>query len=1216
MAEIIGLVSGILALVSATVKTTKVVTDLVTGIKDAPDHIKELEHDVKSLSDILNRLETAEKQRLATIKSQINPSNEKSNGAKTTPVSSEEVYDTIRGHLEYCKRVLKGVEGDLQPVAEKMGGSKKQVAWASVCVAFTEKSIKEHSSRLSKVKMELMLTMVIDIRSAVLASSTNKGVPSGSDSANDPPPEYPGFDPKIKRRDSLLRETIRRSSVINRFRSSGSKAGSGEEPQDETPKQLPTFSQVVSSTMDDMSRSIASETKGGFSMSTLKIVWKNDLEQIQLLLKLEKETVQNLKKTINDYMCDVFTTSISANVSTMNDIKDAAEGTLKWIDKTPEYIQWRAPGSHQILLLEGKAGSGKSVFTKTLCQTISTLPMSEVGKEEQTSVSALDKTAMSPVVLTYFFNKRVRAEESCVDILKAFVCQYLNENKGDFTTVYQRCKSLCDQWDPAKTENFRFGFANLLDIFTTILQVSKKPVYCVVDAMDECHSDRDLEEFMGYLPSLLKYNEHSRLFMSSRPDWIADNDFSKFDPQPLKIVLHPDVTEEDISQLIELELCRLRSKLTIDDADKSALKKKLTNKAEGMILWVVLAFRRIQDHIKTKLSPTLKWLEKMVEKLPREIFGMYDHIMATIREKYGKTHHSPGEVDSSSEEEENEETSNLAVYGKLVLWVARAKRPLTLKELQFALALDIKDTCLTDVKKKITPDIDKVIGRIPFLEIISAERFAESADDEDSHWGVFIPRRARVPSSTVRFIHQSAREYILRSADSPSEKGPDDGTRFTYPKLDDTCIGNLCVSFLSFKDFDSGPIRGFKEPVRFNDGFKKFLEDYAFLEYCCSYWGYHLNRASDLDDATKAHVANWICNRKNNMRIYFQVSNYAMFGRTMDYVDKEFGLIAAAGLGIEWLVDYLIAQGHNLDERDEWGRTGFQLAAGRGFTPCAEKLANAGADTSMDFLLELPTERMCWDTVDNIKKSLDEGTQDLEETDEFGRTPIFYVCARGDAELLSAVLEKGPNLGFKDKYGRLPIDVTLDLECRELMLEKMKKDGIERTPEMSKKIACLHDTFSHETHWLEQRVFCDFCGRGIRTFYFHCCDCSTEDHGFNVCSQCHNLEKYCLDPSKTHKLLPRVTADWLVSSLDYSPNMATAKVESPIKWKLDRGEYDESEEEDENENNGGDEEITPVPTTGVESVVYEKKDKRKEETVVRVQAVEGQDAGCCKCVVQ
>ncbi|KAK6537325.1 hypothetical protein TWF694_011515 [Orbilia ellipsospora] len=1132
MAEALGLASTIIGLASTAISITRVIVELIKDIQDAPEYITDLQGDVQRLRSILVRLETAEKQRQASIGAKLVSAND---------TNADDENDTLKDQLKYCKTVLKGVEDELAPVLSQMRGSKKQVLWASVCVAFTEKSIKEHASRISKAKAELLFTMVVDIRFAVLASGSSAN--STAQPAQAQPVDSPiDFDLQEKRRDSsIIRDALRNKAIINKIKQSKGKLDPVKEAGES--QQTPTFSEVIASTMDNMSKSVA----GDYNISTFKMLWQYDLERIQSLWELDAGTVEQLKRTINDQMCKIFISSLASNTSTMNEIKDAAEGTLTWIEQTREFTDWQASNDYKLLLVEGKAGSGKSVFTKTLCQNLT---------------RQSDPPTTTPVLLSYFCNKRVRAQESCLDILKAFIAQYFQENKSDFTTVYKWCKALYEKWDPLETSAFVFNVSNLLEILSTTIQVSDRRVYCVIDAMDESQRDDDMEVFLNRLSSILKRNDNARLFMSSRPDWIADNDLSAF--SPLTIVLHPGITEKDISQLVELELCKLESKFTIDPKEKAALKKKLVKKSEGMMLWVVLAFRRIHERIKGMLSPTVKWLERMVEKLPREIYGMYDSIMTNIRNKYGKSHHHIGAVCTSDEDEEDEESSNLAVYGKLVLWVARSARPLTVRELQFALALDIKDTCLDDMKKRINCDIERVIGRIPFLEIIPADQFAESEEDAEENGplaqGVWRPRRASTPSSTVRFIHQSAKEYILKSADTSYEVTSDE-SRFVYPKLDDACIGNLCVNFLSFKDFDSGPIREFKEPVRFQEGFRKFMEEYGFLEYSSSYWEHHLNLALNLSEATKAHVADWICNRKNNMRVLFQVTNFCMEGEWTDFIDGEFGLLCAAGGGIEWLTDYLILKGHDINERDEWGRTPFMLATYRGYTATAKKLVDAGADTDMTFLIEYPGSEddifgmICGAPASVVVKAMEQASaKDIETKDGYERTPVFYACARGDAELLAAVLERDPDLDVKDSYGRLPIDVTMDAECRELVRDRMKAKGLKLSAAMEMNVPCMHNMFRDGKPYFDQVLYCDFCGRPLYTFYFHCCECSCEKDAFNVCVQCHDKGKRCLETE--HKLLGRVTADWLVSSLDYTPHMANAKVESPIKWSLKGGESD------------------------------------------------------------
>ena len=759
----------------------------------------------------------------------------------------------------------------------------------------------------------------------------------------------------------------------------------------------------------------------------------------------------------------------------MNDINDAAEGTLQWIDTTDEYMQWQESEESRLLLLEGKAGSGKSVFTKTLWKTAS-----------QSIEKSKSKNA---AVLSYFCNNRVRPQESCLEILRAFIYQYLRDDKSRFTEIYEKCNSLVDVWDPSQPDQFEFDMDKLLDVLATILNLpEQKTIYCIVDAIDECQNDENLEKFIGQLPSLLKPNANAavKLFISSRPDWIADNNFLQL--KPLKIVLRPEVTEKDIAQVVELELCRLETKLTISKNEKEALKKKLISKAEGMMLWVILAFRRIQERIKGMLAPTLKWLEKMVEKLPREIFSMYDHIMTSIRKKYGKVRaRGSPEYTESSESEDEKECSNLAVYGKLVLWVARAGRPLTVTELQYALALDLKDTCFDEMKSRVNRDIERVIGRIPFLEIISADRADEDSNQyEDAHEDSWLPKQAMAPSSTVRFIHQSAKEYILRSAENSDKKDAEKDADFKYPKLDDACIGNLCVNFLSLKDFEAGAVRKFEDGVRFREGFKKYVNDYGFLEYCALFWAYHLNRAPNLPEAVKANVGKWICDRKNNLRLYAQVSNFVLFDECTDFIDGEFGILASAGAGIDWLTEYLIKEGHDIDARDDWGRTAYMLATWRGYAKTGKILADAGANTNCNFLIRCPGDRDDFHSkvlsveIKYIQEAIDEGIEINERDYYFERTPIFYACARGEAEIVTLILAQNPDLSVKDKYGRLPIDVTLNSECRDLIIKKMREKKIKCTQEMVSKIPCVHP-YNGE---ILGPPHCNVCGRNLWTFYY------------------------------------------------------------------------------------------------------------------------------------
>ena len=49
----------------------------------------------------------------------------------------------------------------------------------------------------------------------------------------------------------------------------------------------------------------------------------------------------------------------------------------------------------------------------------------------------------------------------------------------------------------------------------------------------------------------------------------------------------------DIAQIVETELCKIQNILTIKGEEKVRLKEKIVSKANGMILWVILAMREI-----------------------------------------------------------------------------------------------------------------------------------------------------------------------------------------------------------------------------------------------------------------------------------------------------------------------------------------------------------------------------------------------------------------------------------------------------------------------------------------------------------------------------------------------------------------------------------------------------------------------------------------------
>ncbi|KAF2497249.1 hypothetical protein BU16DRAFT_354597 [Lophium mytilinum] len=1081
----LGAATSVMAVVSAAISTATTIINLINNIQDAPEIIADLNENLNTLRVVLDRLSKTE----ALSQTEDEKADDSSYATK----------DAVNGCNKVLRRMINEV---LNPLQEKLKGGKIQAAWAVIRTTALDQSIKDNLVRLESSKTTLILALAVDERYA-RKIETQQTTPTKF-----------GF-----RRSSTFGLSSKRQQRLDADAAQGTPLEPPPPYQTQSPD--PAFSQILTSALEHMEKEIVAngpKSRNEHSDSVVQKLWDSDLNKIQSVWKPNLQTVQNLKHVIDDYTCDTFLQSLKALPGTKNEIDDASPLTLGWIWTNDEYLEWQRPES-KMLLVYGKAGSGKSVLSKTVLGRIH----AETEKSDPNSV----------VVLSYFCNSRKRPEESVLNVLKAFIFQFLRANKGEFRRLLENCDSLKSQWNPSNVGEFEFSFDALWDIFETVLDSPQKSrFYCIIDAMDECEHDDDKTKFMKRLPQLFngKLKAELKMLISSRPDWMTDwmteKDFSHISPKPLEISLGSELMREDIARIVDEEFRLIKGISTIDENEKEILKENLVFKANGMILWAKLALREIRK----KLGITLKWLRDVVEKMPTGLSEMYDRILADLVKRYGSN-------EETTERPKEDWESDLSLSWRIIQWVARAGRPLTLEELQVAVAIDLHDTCFKDVKGKTPLNIESVVQRIPFLEIISPDEETEESDDGPSD-NEFEPAQTMSPSSTVRLIHQSAKDYLLKT--STPFGGEMEAKGFTLPKFDDSNIAALCTTLLKFEDFSAGPVRECPDGVRFADYFQDYIEGFGLLEYAASFWGYHLQRVSEPDDALKFLVNSFACDSPNHVRLYCQVGNFVTFGRDTDFVEDYFGLHVVAGEGVDWMVQYYIDRRNNLNKRDQWGRTAYMMAVGRKRMKSAQILEAAGADTSLKMLslwrynpTELHTAAEDGDE-DEVVKLLEQGSE-VDELDSCGRNALFYACFNGDVDIITTLLDANASLTVKDKRGRIPLDVALDPDCRELIIQKMQEQGIECTQSQLSKSACLHYNDLHKN--------CDRCGMMIWAVYYHCCDCSGKNP-YVICEGCAKKGRRCLNDS--HELLRRVDADGLDSWFEYTPHLADIVFEDPV----------------------------------------------------------------------
>ena len=159
-------------------------------------------------------------------------------------------------------------------------------------------------------------------------------------------------------------------------------------------------------------------------------------------------------------------------------------------------------------------------------------------------------------------------------------------------------------------------------------------------------------------------------------------------------------------------------------------------------LWVAF---QLEDLCHQKCDADIR---KALRTLPRDLTETYNRILIRIVK------------------DRNEQ-----IVSKIFRWVAAAKRPLHLDELQEAIAIEPKDPYLR--KDRLVTNINNIISWCGGLTILQEE------------------------DSVVQFAHHSVREFLLSDHYDMRTKS----LHFRLPTVDHD-VGEICVTYLHFNDFE------------------------------------------------------------------------------------------------------------------------------------------------------------------------------------------------------------------------------------------------------------------------------------------------------------------------------------------------------------------------------------------------------------------------------
>jgi ankyrin repeat protein/Cdc6-like AAA superfamily ATPase len=501
-------------------------------------------------------------------------------------------------------------------------------------------------------------------------------------------------------------------------------------------------------------------------------------------------------------------------------IRRYEDGTGVWILDHPNFKAWQA-GMRDTLFCPGNPGTGKTMLSAMVVRHL------------------IQTVRSADVAVVFLYCKYDQRQQQSAEQLIASLARQL---------VAMAAK-VPDSVDEAfeKRDESRFISPTMQEMLLAAIKCFSR-VYLVVDALDE-GDELSIKELISTIRSLHKSGV--KLLATSRFLPEIEAQFAD-DPWVEIRALDSDIEKYATSRLTELQRC-VRNSTDL----RAEVVQAIVTSTRGMFLLAKLKIDSLRD------KRNVKAVKATLQKLPSGS-DAYDPAYNLAMDRI--TGQSPGDH---------------ALAQKVLTWVVYAMRPLSVVDLETALAVELGELEL---------DPDSITSVVDLLSLCAGL--------------VIVEEQAKV----VRLVHYTTQDYLSRNP----------GHLLNNPHR---ALSDVCVSYLGLDDFMAG---GWADPAE--DLVKQrysHVEQYPFLSYAATHWEDHVERASPLDESKEAEQTislNLRLFRHDElMESYFRAKGEWKFiswsEGSCDWFDFEqkTGLQYAAGRGMCKTVSALIEIDFNLD---------------------------------------------------------------------------------------------------------------------------------------------------------------------------------------------------------------------------------------------------------------------------------------------------------------
>ncbi|EHK41445.1 hypothetical protein TRIATDRAFT_321663 [Trichoderma atroviride IMI 206040] len=494
-------------------------------------------------------------------------------------------------------------------------------------------------------------------------------------------------------------------------------------------------------------------------------------------------------------------------------------------------------------------------------------------------------------------------------------------------------------------------------------------IICVLDAIDECEDQgsqlaQELCKLYGAANDF-----HLKFLLTSRPYGNIHRGFRPLEIPGLPVIHLSGESEDEVRKIsqeidifIRFKVKDIAKRLKLLEEEQNLLLQELMKISHRTYLWVYLTLDLIERDIVVD-----KTISTAASCIPETVDEAYDRILS--------------------------KSCDFKQAKKILHIIVAAVRPLTLKEMSFALLLRKSHHSWEDIDLK--PEI----------------RFRQELRDV---CGLFIV----VIDSKIYLLHQTAKEFLLRNN---TQQPVEAHERFTWKRSlnlleSHHILSNICIWYLLLLEADAKLFRRVGiSYLRDNDR--------IFLDYSTKYWAIHFREQRIEAQEEKTELILKICDIESRLcQVWFQ----EYWTSTNTKFPKGFTtLMMTAYFGLQTAVQSLLKIDVDINCQDDtYQRSALSWAARNGFHNIA-KLLIRGTRFRLG-AIKLPFRKVA----------------EIDLVDIYGRTPLSYAVWDGNMTMVGLLLNAGAVIHVKDEVGGTPMSYAIwnqNEQVIDILLQKGKQ---------------------------------------------------------------------------------------------------------------------------------------------------------------------------------